>query len=390
MKIWRVFVKSLREQFRDYLTLSLSLAIAPGFVFIYWLFFPSGGSTTYAVLLLSQDQPVRLENGAVFSAEEELLEALYQVTYSDGQPILSVDIVANRVSAEEKLMDREAAALLLLPENFSQTILAARSGLPYDPVPVTFVGDLTNPYYAVAAVMANAGLDTYIQFVTNEKRPVQVEEIPLGDSIGRTEFETYVPGMLIFSIVLLVFQASMVVAYEVESGTLRRLKLSRVSSMELLAGISLSVVLIGIVSLLLAFVVAVSLGFTSEGPLWIAILIGVITCFSVIGVGLMVAAASETISQAFIIANFPLVVFMFFTGMVFPIRGVSLFRIGGRMIGLYDILPPTHAVAALNKVLTLGVGLEGIGFEITALLLLSLLYFILGVWLFNRRHMNNR
>lgn len=389
MRIWRVFIKSIREQVRDFLTLSLSLAMAPGFVFIFWLFFPSGGSTTYNVLLFSQDQPVQLENGAVFSAEEELLEALNQVTYPDGQPILTIEMVNNRALAEEKLIDREAEALLIIPDQFSQTILSSRSGLPYDPVPVTFVGDLTNPYYAVAVVMANAGLDNYIQLITNEKRPVQVEEIPLGDSIGRTEFESYVPGLLIFSIVLLVFQASMVVAYEVESGTLRRLKLTRVNSMELLGGISLSVVLIGIISLLLAFGAAVSLGFTSEGPLWVAILIGVITCFSVMGVGLMVAAVSKTISQAFIIANFPLVIFMFFTGMMFPIRGVFLFSIGDRMIGLYDILPPTHAVAALNKVLTFGVGLEGIGFEIASLLLLSLMYFILGVWLFNRRHMNN-
>ena len=63
---------------------------------------------------------------------------------------------------------------------------------------------------------------------------------------------------------------------------------------------------------------------------------------------------------------------------------VALFTIGRHDIGLYDILPPTHAVNALNKVLTLGAGLEDVGFELFALLVLSVLYFTVGVWLFSR------
>jgi ABC-2 type transport system permease protein len=66
---------------------------------------------------------------------------------------------------------------------------------------------------------------------------------------------------------------------------------------------------------------------------------------------------------------------------------VSLFSLGGRTIGLYDILPPTHAVVALNKVLTLGAGLGDVAYELTALLVLSVIYFAAGVWLFQRAHL---
>jgi ABC-2 type transport system permease protein len=78
---------------------------------------------------------------------------------------------------------------------------------------------------------------------------------------------------------------------------------------------------------------------------------------------------------------------MFFTGAIFPIPKVVLFTLGGRAIGLYDLLPPTHAVVALNKVLTLGAGLADVMYEVSALLILSLAYFALGAWLFQRKHM---
>ncbi len=387
MKFWQVFIKSLKEQVRDPLVLSLTLVLAPGFVFLYWLFFPSGGSTMYHVGILDNDQPVLQTDGTDYAAVDSLVEALEGVTYADGQPILAVQYVTDRTLAEAQVADKELEVLLVIPPAFSQSMLALESGELIDPVEITIIGDLTNPYYAVAGVMANAGLEEYLQMVTGEQRPVRVVEIPLGDSGGRSEFETYVPGMLMFSIVIMVFQASMVVAYEVESGTLKRLKLSRVSEFALLGGISASVLVIGAVSFLLAIAAALALGFTSYGPLWLAVLIGLITCFSVIGAGLIVAAFSKTVSQAFIIANFPLVFFMFFTGVAFPIRGIELFTLFGHPVGIYDIFPPTHAVRALNKVLTLGAGIQQIGYELGALVSMSCVYFVVGVWLFRRRHM---
>jgi ABC-2 type transport system permease protein len=196
-----------------------------------------------------------------------------------------------------------------------------------------------------------------------------------------------VPGILVFAVIILVFQSAMVVAYEVEAGTLRRLKLTRLTSFDLLGGISLSVVLIGVVCVLLAFLVAYWLGFRSQGPLWVAILVGAITTFAVIGSGLIVAAFSKTVSQAFIIANFPLVLFMFFSSAIFPVPNPRLFEVGNHTVGLFDILPTTHAVVALNKVLTLGVGLDEVAFELVALIVLSAVYFLVGVWLFQRNHM---
>ena len=55
-----------------------------------------------------------------------------------------------------------------------------------------------------------------------------------------------------------------------------------------------------------------------------------------------------------------------------------LFSIAGRAISPYDLLPPTYAVLALNKILTLGPGLGDLAYELTALIVLSALYFAFG------------
>lgn len=156
---------------------------------------------------------------------------------------------------------------------------------------------------------------------------------------------------------------------------------------DLLIGISLPTILWGIISLLLTLLVAIALGFTSQGSIWAALLIGGITAVAVVGMGLIVAAFSKSVSQAFIIANFPLIFFMFFSGAVYPIPRIILFQVAGINISIYDILPPTHAVVALNKILTLGSGLGDVLYEIISLLVLSLVYYLIGIWLFQRRHL---
>jgi hypothetical protein len=45
-------------------------------------------------------------------------------------------------------------------------------------------------------------------------------------------------------------------------------------------------------------------------------------------------------------------------------------------------------VVALNKVLSLGAGLGEVAFELVAMTVLSVLYFMTGVWLFKKKHLS--
>jgi ABC-2 type transport system permease protein len=185
----------------------------------------------------------------------------------------------------------------------------------------------------------------------------------------------------------MVFQAAMTPARDIEAGTIRRLRLARISSFEYLGGLSIWMTLVAILSILITFATAVALGFSSQGPLGLAILIDIFAALSVIAIGLIVACLSKTVSHAFVIANFPLGFLMFLTGAAFPLPRPTLLTLFGHSISYADFLPPTHAVIALNKIFTHGAGLQDIYFEISALVLLTVLYFCIGVWLFQRTQM---
>jgi ABC-2 type transport system permease protein len=388
MRMLAVVKRSLREQLRDTLALVLVLVAGPFFVFLYGVMFPSG-ATQYNVLVLNQDVGASASAGRL-QAGEEAIQALEDVRYKNGRRMLIVGRVTDRADAEKRLRDRDAAVLVLIPPDFSQAIAGARDGGGSAQATPTLVGDLTSVSYVVAGVLVGGALDSYVQGAIGGRSPVRLVEEPLGGSATRTEFEAYVPGLIVFSVMMLVFLTSMTVAREVESGTLRRLQLTRMTSLDLMVGLSVVPVLVGVTAVLLTFGTAVAMGFHSQGPLWVAVLVCAVTSLSVVGTGLVVGSLVKTVTQAFLAANFPLVLFMFFSGAIFPVPRVTLFQVFGHPIGLYDALPPTHAVVALGKVLTLGSGLRDVAFELVALLILSLAYFALGVWLFGRRRLRGR
>jgi len=387
MRFWSVFRKTLREQKRDLWVLGLSLAFAPLFVLIYWMFTGGNATTSYGVLVINQDVGTTLIDGTTFHAGEEAIVQMEQLTFKDESPILRVKRIHDRADGEVQLRERDAAAMVIIPADFSQVIAENQKAVSAPSTNVEFVGDLTNPYYTVAAMMAMTAIDSYAMLATEEYRPIGLIETPLGDSAARSEFEMYIPGLFVLAVIMMLFQASMTVAREIEWGTLKRLRITRMTSFELLGGTTLWLVLVAVVEVLVTFAVAVALGFRSQGSMWIAVLVGIITSFSIIGVGMIVASFSKTVSQAFVIANFPFGFFMFLSGAAFPVPMGSLFTLGGHDFSLADLLPPTHAVKALNKIFTLGVGVEDVVFELIALMVLSLLYFGLGVWLFRRMHL---
>jgi ABC-2 type transport system permease protein len=389
MRWWVVFLKTWREMTRDWWALGLTLVFSPLFVFGYWAF-TQGGSTSYTVLVINQDQGAALVGGGILQAGKQAIQAVQAVKYADGTPLLKVARLDDLDQVDRILKDRGAVAFLVIPPDFSRTILALQAGDRSQSAHITFGGDLTNPYYTLGATLAIGAVDSYVIQATGQKPLVNYVEKALAGSAARTEFEIYTPGVMIFSVMMLIFLAAMLVAREVESGTLRRLQITRMSSFDFLGGVTLAMLSLAVLSLLITILAAVWLGFRSQGPLWAAVVVGAVASLSIIGAGLVVACFSSTVSQAFIIANFPLGLFMFFSGAIFPLPRLVLFQLAGHDVGLFDFLPPAHAVVALNKVLTLGAGLQDVSYELTALVLLSLLYFGVGVWLFQRLHMGGR
>jgi ABC-type multidrug transport system permease subunit len=135
-----------------------------------------------------------------------------------------------------------------------------------------------------------------------------------------TRFENHVPGLLLVSIILLVFGVAIAVTREIEANTMLRLKLTHLGALEFLGAYTLTYLVVGILSILLTLVTAYLLGFESCGTV------------------------------------------------------------------THDILPPTHAVTSLKKLLIYGSRFDELAYEMISLLLVSAVYFASGVLVFKRRH----
>ena len=60
--------------------------------------------------------------------------------------------------------------------------------------------------------MAISALEGYVQQVSGQLPLIDYTEHTLGASAARTEFEIYVPGILVFAIIMLIFLAAMTAA----------------------------------------------------------------------------------------------------------------------------------------------------------------------------------
>jgi ABC-2 type transport system permease protein len=122
----------------------------------------------------------------------------------------------------------------------------------------------------------------------------------------------------------------------------------------------------------------------------IFLLVAVLTSLSIIAFSLIIAGFTKTANEILIVGNFPLFLFMFFTGAAFPIEGYTVFTVAGYKFTLQGLMSPTHAISALKKVMVLDMGFGDIIPELVTLILLTIIYFTIGVLVFRRRHMRVR
>lgn len=390
MKFTSIITKSAREQWRNFWILVLTVTMAPFFVYVYYLIIESS-KPSYDILVLNRDKGIEQMSENI-DYGSRLIEGIIKMRDAHPDIPLNIRETHDKEDAVRKVKNKKADALVIIPENFSQCI----HSLIHDPgfsqntpgADIEFIGDLTNINYMVGAIWANGFIEEYIAGTTQKYKPVKIKETALGVSGNVDDFHLVVPGLLILSIIILMLSATIAIITEVENKTLIRLKLSRLTALEFLSGVGFVQLIVGIVSILLTLLVAVSLGFKfTGGSFGILLLIAVLTGISIIAFSLILAAVTKTANEVLIVGNFPLFLFMFFTGAAFPMEGKALFTLFDYPVSIQGLMAPTHAIDALKKVLIMKMGLTDILPELIALIVITVIYFVIGVWAFNRRHM---
>lgn len=376
MRAFLVFKKCLRQQLRDKTGLALSLFTVPFFALFYWLFF-SGQAVSYKLIVYSENQTVTAEATATHY-DRELINHLKKLTLNTDSGKFDIDVTDNFSTFNQTLINGEAAAGLIIPDGFSRAV-ADSNRQPE----VTLTGDGSLPSYYSAKALVRLVLSGF-PVKQQAPPPIEIREKLMGLSSDRSPFETCIPGLLVFAVIMLIFSSSMAVSREIESCTIDRLRMTPLTTVDLLAGISAVQILQGLFSVMLTFIVAAALGYRSAGSISYAFFISVTACFASIGIGMVVAGISKTQNRAFLISSVAMFLLILFSGILFPRPDMTLFYIGNHPVNCFDFLPTTHMAKGLEKVLTLGVSPVDLVYETGGLIFLSILYFGAGVLFFSR------
>ncbi len=384
-RLLSLFRKEMLETFRDWKMLSLTLTFAPFFVLLMYAYL--GHSTpVYQVAVVNEDRGGTAEGGEVEELGSQLVEMLRGVRSPEGDSILRVRL-AEAVEVEGLLESRRVDVAITVPEGFSEAVLTAREGRTSAPVLVRSRGDPANPDYLMAAVWADMTVMAFVEIASGLRSPALLAPETVSGASSLNEFELYVPALLILAIMMLMFTAAGALIREKDKGTLVRLRLSNLTVFEWLAAVSSTQIIVGILALALTYVTAMAVGYRANGSLLILFLVGALSSLSIMAFSVLVAAFLRTVFDLVTVGTFPFFILMFFSGGMFPLPGIPLFQWGDRAVQVNEILPTTHAISALNRVLSYDAGLGDITYELIAVLVLTAAFFAAGTWIFTRRHM---
>ena len=218
------------------------------------------------------------------------------------------------------------------------------------------------------------------QFIETE-----VEGMPGTETF--TSFDFLAPGMIVFAILLLATSVAASLTREVNTGTLERLKMSKMKSFDLLFGSSIPWTLVAAAQVVILFAVAIAIGFHWQGSInsiVLAVVVGIIGGISSIALGMIIASFAKNERQASNLGTLITVPMSFLVGAFFQLPQVTIGNFMGQTFQIYDVLPWTHTLNALRSVLTYGSGWDAISYQVGMSVFLTAILFVIGVFLFSR------
>lgn len=382
MRILSLLKKNIILQLRDYWALLVTVSLGAFFVFIYWLI-TAGFPSYYNVLLVNNDKGIdQLNYGKDFiemcKTDKRVIETMH------------IRLISSVDSGKQILKKRDADAMVVIHDDFSKDIRCKMDTSCNDTTlpKVHFYGEKSNTRYLVGVITSYTAIDAFIKYLTKAKDPWKMNETFIDEEkIKRSDFDLQVPGILILSVIMLLFSAGMLIIRDIEDKSIQRLKLTKMTVFDYVSGVTLTQVLVGIISVISTYLLAIVFGFQSLGSMTSVITICTIAFIGVIGVTFIFVSFCKNATIFVLAGQVPLFILIFFSGAMIPIPRNPLFTIFGNGICWNDFLPVGMSVTSLNGAFNDGKSIEDMKFQIVFSVVISLIYMIIGLYLFNKKHL---
>ena len=372
--------KDLTEFRRSRIALAFSIIFPVMIIAMFGYMFPSTGMSVnnVAVGIVVEDASGQYATVAI---------SMIRSAFANSSSFILVN-VSTQSDAKAKIMSGEIKGAVVIPENFTASLLNNTRGqiiLITDPSNPALSSAITQAFSGVIGAVSDyfasqiiaGGIHTDPQFVLQPVSASPVTVVPGGGSY----FDYIAPGFIALTVMMSGLTGlGVALARERESGTLDGFLMCPISRVSIILGKTLSQTVRNLIQGAITITLAVLLfNVHIRGDIILIVFILVLGTLSFLGLGILATAvAREQESAQFILGllQFPM---MFLSGVLFPVEQMPM-----PLQVVSKFLPLTYAVNALRKVMILGVGIEGIVFELIVLVILCGVTVFAGIPLFDR------
>ncbi|HML04674.1 MAG TPA: ABC transporter permease, partial [Methanobacterium sp.] len=265
MKFMSIAIKDLKELVRDRRNLFFILLFPLFFMLIFGFAYGNMGENNepHAIAIVNYDQGVTMPNGTNMNFGDNITNIIKDVKYQDTDiKIFNVNLTSEK-DADSLIKNRTVDAELIIPVNFSKSILNLT------PSTIIVRGDTGFMDFGTTQGILAGILEQY-QFKlsmklqnpsSNPQELIQSKIEGIKGTEAFTAFDWLAPGMIVFAILMLSTSVATILTREVDSGTLRRLKLSKMTSFDFLFGGLIPWSLVAAAQVLILLAVAIMIGF---------------------------------------------------------------------------------------------------------------------------------
>lgn len=425
MRFLTIAVKAFKERIRNRNVLGMQLLFPAVFMLVFGIAFTGAGfdrNRPYDIIVINDDLGARTGDGYL-NLGQELETIMEDATYENSSINLFAIKNATADEALTLLKDRDVVCVVTIPEDFSRAVrsmintstrIALTSAIGEGLIPpemgielpqegettaqVLIQGDSSYQAFGAVQSMVVGIINSYLENAESAAIEQAMSGIPgtppvseapefvtlYTQSIAGTEessnFDYFAPGIIVFGLLLGVIAVAESLAREVEDRTLSRLKISLMSSFDLLFGSLISWTLFAGIQVLILFGIALALGYNWVGgttSLTLAIGIGCIVGVACISLGMLIAAFAKSTEQASSLGTLIAVPMSF-------VIGVFIGFPPGLFTRIIAVLPWRQGLLSLLEVLTYGSTLEEVTPNLTALVIETVVLFVAGVVAFSK------
>jgi len=249
-------------------------------------------------------------------------------------------------SAKEAVAQGTIDSIIQLPEGFGDTNTASQ---PAGAVVVFYSDASPQSGQTVAAVMQQT-LDEINKELGQPEPPLSVKQEATSAS-GLSPFDYVFSGLLGFTILSLgIFGLANQLPAEKKTGALRRLRASPITSGQLIFANMLYYMLIGLISLILMFIIAMTLfDFNMQGNWFELIAWAVVSIILMFGFGLAIGGWAKNETQSAALTQVVALPLMFLSGVFFP-----RFLMPEWLQGITSFLPLSPVIDGFRMIMTEG------------------------------------